>query len=91
MFVKFDIEPIMLMIAEEWSSWPALLIRLVNVVSGVLVAGGWLYQITEWSKEMYGRKRSRSSGGGMLTPMNGLGDKKDNPYTNPLVSPEKNW
>ncbi|KAK3672463.1 hypothetical protein LTR78_007770 [Recurvomyces mirabilis] len=69
-FVKFDIEPIQLTIAEEWSSIPALFIRLVNVVSGVLVAGGWCYQISEWAKEMRGRRRGRSeSWAGMLTPM----------------------
>ncbi|KAK5115367.1 hypothetical protein LTR62_001567 [Meristemomyces frigidus] len=69
-FVKFDIEPIQLTIAEEWSSLPALFIRLVNVISGVLVAGGWCYQISEWAKEMRGRRRGRSeSWAGMLTPM----------------------
>nr|POF08168.1 endoplasmic reticulum-golgi intermediate compartment protein 2 [Quercus suber] len=76
-FVKYDIEPIMLMIAEEWLSWPALFIRLVNVISGVLVAGGWLFQITEWASEMYGRRSSRRSIGGVLTPMFGSDEKKD--------------
>lgn len=72
-FVKFDIEPIQLTIAEEWSSFPSLFIRLVNVVSGVLVAGGWLYTMSEWAKEQRGRGRrgmSRSSSGyeGILSP-----------------------
>lgn len=62
-FVKFDIEPIQLTIAENWSSIPALLIRIVNVVSGLLVAGGWCFQITEWGKETYGRKRRVDSFG----------------------------
>lgn len=66
-FVKYDIEPIQLTIAEEWSSMPALFIRLVNVVSGMLVAGGWCFQISEWVKETYGRKRKRvDSNFGML-------------------------
>jgi hypothetical protein len=65
-FVKYDIEPIQLTIAEEWSSWPALFIRLVNVISGVLVAGGWCYQISEWAGEVYGRRGRRSGGFGML-------------------------
>lgn len=56
-FVKFDIEPIQLLIAEEWASIPALFIRLVNVISGVLVAGGWCYQISEWAVEVWGRRR----------------------------------
>ncbi|KAI6856635.1 DUF1692-domain-containing protein [Hortaea werneckii] len=72
-FVKFDIEPIQLLIAEEWSSIPALFIRLVNVVSGVLVAGGWCYQITEWAQEVWGRRRRREGSVGML---NGSLDEK---------------
>jgi endoplasmic reticulum-Golgi intermediate compartment protein 2 len=74
-FVKFDIEPIMLTIAEEWSSVPALFIRLVNVISGVLVAGGWAYQITEWAKEVQGRRGRRTDTGfGMIN--GGMDDKK---------------
>nr|POE49239.1 endoplasmic reticulum-golgi intermediate compartment protein 2 [Quercus suber] len=93
-FVKFDIEPIMLMITEEWSSWPALFIRLVNVISGILVAGGWLFQITEWAREMYGRKRSRRGSGGMLTPMFGSDDKPNPAPGNHATNygyPEKRW
>lgn len=74
-FVKFDIEPIMLTIAEERSSVPSLFIRLVNVISGVLVAGGWCFQISEWAKDVWGRKgrRRTDTGFGML---NGGLDKK---------------
>lgn len=72
-FVKFDIEPIQLTIAEEWSSLPALFIRLVNVVSGLLVAGGWCFQISEWAKDVYGRRRRRDESFGML---NGGHDEK---------------
>jgi len=73
-FVKFDIEPILLTIAEEWSSVPALFIRLVNVISGVLVAGGWCYQISEWAREFMGRRSRRTDSFGVLN--GGLGDKK---------------
>ncbi|KAK5124708.1 hypothetical protein LTR85_001421 [Meristemomyces frigidus] len=73
-FVKFDIEPILLTIAEEWSSVPALFIRLVNVISGVLVAGGWLFQISEWAKEFYGRRGRRTDSFGMLN--GGMDGKK---------------
>ncbi|KAK3640950.1 hypothetical protein LTR56_009001 [Elasticomyces elasticus] len=73
-FVKYDIEPIMLTIAEEWQSLPGLGIRLVNVVSGVLVAGGWCYQLLEWWKEVRAKRR-RGDEGGMLTPMVGKGEK----------------
>ncbi|EME88301.1 uncharacterized protein MYCFIDRAFT_25415 [Pseudocercospora fijiensis CIRAD86] len=65
-FIKFDMEPIGLTIAEEWSSFPALFIRIVNVVSGLLVAGGWCYQLSEWAKEVWGRKSRRVDSFGML-------------------------
>jgi len=75
-FVKFDIEPIMLIIAEEWSSVPSLFIKLVNVISGVLVAGGWCFQISEWAKDVRGRKgrRRTDTGFGMLN--GGFDEKK---------------
>lgn len=65
-FVKFDIEPIQLTIAEEWSSFPALLLKIVNVISGLLVAGGWCFQISEWAKEVWGRQNRRKESVGML-------------------------
>ncbi|KAF2774343.1 DUF1692-domain-containing protein [Teratosphaeria nubilosa] len=70
-FVKYDIEPIMLMIAEEWASLPNLGIRIVNVISGVLVAGGWAYQLSEWVKGILGRRRRSGDPFGMLN-----GEKK---------------
>ncbi|EON63996.1 hypothetical protein W97_03226 [Coniosporium apollinis CBS 100218] len=60
-FVKFDIEPILLTIAEEKGGLLALVVRLVNVVSGVLVAGGWCYQLVGWGGEVWGRRRRRES------------------------------
>ncbi|KAF7586821.1 hypothetical protein BBP40_008261 [Aspergillus hancockii] len=39
-FFKYNIEPILLLISEERSSFLSLLIRLVNTVSGVMVTGG---------------------------------------------------
>lgn len=80
-FIKYDIEPIQLTIAEQWSSIPAILLRLVNVVSGVLVAGGWLYTMSEWAREMRSRgRRQPTSYDGILSPQaasygNGM-DKK---------------
>lgn len=65
-FVKFDIEPIQLTIAEEWSSIPSLFIRIVNVVSGLLVAGGWCFQISEWAKEVAGRRRRGTGSFGVI-------------------------
>lgn len=75
-FVKYSIEPIVITIAEEKASWSGLLIRLVNVVSGVLVAGGWCYQLAEWVVNVAGSGSigRRGSGLGMLTGWKEKGD-----------------
>jgi endoplasmic reticulum-Golgi intermediate compartment protein 2 len=66
-FFKFDIEPITLTIAEEWGGWLALLVRLVNVVSGVMVAGGWAWTLYDWGLEVWGRRgRGKNAGLGVL-------------------------
>ncbi|KAI9663632.1 MAG: hypothetical protein M1821_007122 [Bathelium mastoideum] len=67
-FVKYDIEPITLLISEESASLLSLLVRLVNVASGVVVAGGWCYQLTEWAREVSGRRgrKRMDSNMGML-------------------------
>ncbi|EWC46625.1 hypothetical protein DRE_04112 [Drechslerella stenobrocha 248] len=46
-FFKFDIEPIQLTITNSPASWVYFLIRLANVIGGVMVAGGWLYKISD--------------------------------------------
>jgi hypothetical protein len=61
-FVKFDIEPITLTIAEEWGGFFPLIVRLVNVISGVMVAGGWAWQMFDWGLEVWGRKGGRGRG-----------------------------
>ena len=65
-FVKFDIEPIMLAVVEEWSGFWKLLVTLVNVVSGVMVAGGWAWQMFDWASEVVGKRRRRGDGVGVL-------------------------
>ncbi len=62
-FFKYDIEPILLIVAEQRSSFLALVVRLVNVVSGVLVGGGWMFQLSGWFGEMMGRKGRRNNTG----------------------------
>ena len=79
-FVKFDIEPILLTIAEEWDGFLALLVRLVNVVSGVLVAGGWCFQLSEWAKEGLGRRRKGGLAEGVLHGRSWSGDVKKTPF-----------
>ncbi|KAB8339309.1 hypothetical protein FH972_022242 [Carpinus fangiana] len=62
-FVKYDIEPIMLMVSEEWGGLLGLLVKIVNVVAGVLVAGGWLVMLVEYAGDgIWGRKRGASVG-----------------------------
>ncbi len=62
-FFKFDIEPILLLIRDERKGLLRLLVRLVNVVSGVLVAGGWCYSLGDWMGESLKMRRRRRGGG----------------------------
>ncbi|CZS96081.1 related to ERV41-component of copii vesicles involved in transport between the ER and golgi complex [Rhynchosporium agropyri] len=62
-FFKYDIEPILLMIDERRESFLRFLVKIVNVVSGVLVAGHWGFTLTEWARSIWGkRSRGRSDG-----------------------------
>ena len=79
-FFKFDIEPILLTILEERGGLMALMVRVVNVVSGVLVGGGWCYQLAGWAKEVLGGRRRGGADYGVLHGgMNGNapGDEED--------------
>ena len=58
-FVKYDIEPILLTISEEWGGVLGLFVRCVNVVAGILVAGGWIVSLLDWAGEVIGRRRRR--------------------------------
>ncbi|KAF2087432.1 DUF1692-domain-containing protein [Saccharata proteae CBS 121410] len=75
-FVKFDIEPIMLTISEESVGFLGLCVRLVNVVSGVLVAGGWCFQIFEWGLETWGKRRRRDTMGVLHGRTKSLDEKR---------------
>jgi hypothetical protein len=75
-FFKYDIEPILLIVSESRTGFLGLLVRLVNVISGVLVGGGWMFQLTEWASEVRGRRRMRSNTGMLGTP-NGDLDMKN--------------
>ncbi|OOQ91725.1 COPII-coated vesicle protein [Penicillium brasilianum] len=61
-FFKYNIEPILLLVSEERTGFLNLMIRLINTVSGVLVTGGWLYQISGWVGEILGRRRRQTEG-----------------------------
>lgn len=41
----------------------ALMVRIVNVISGVLVGGGWCYQLAGWGREVLGGRKRESSMG----------------------------
>ncbi|KAF1815114.1 DUF1692-domain-containing protein [Eremomyces bilateralis CBS 781.70] len=60
-FFKYDIEPILLLVSEESSSLFALLVRLVNVVSGVMVALNWCSLLSDWVADVLGRRQKRES------------------------------
>lgn len=50
---------------EEREGVLRLLVRVVNVVSGVLVGGGWVYGLGGWGREVLGgRKREGGLIGG---------------------------
>ncbi len=52
----------MLLISEERTGFLNLVIRLVNTISGVIVAGGWLYQMTGWAAELRRKRAAKSEG-----------------------------
>lgn len=64
-FFKYDIEPILLNIVESRDSFFLFLIKIINVISGALVAGHWCFTLNEWVKEVRGRRR-RGMSNGML-------------------------
>jgi len=64
-FFKFDIEPILLNVEEYRDGFFVFLIKIINVLSGVLVAAHWGFTLTEWLKEVVGRRR-RGTSDGML-------------------------
>ncbi|KAL4964880.1 endoplasmic reticulum vesicle transporter-domain-containing protein [Aspergillus stella-maris] len=66
-FFKYNIEPILLLISEERSGFLNLVIRLVNVCSGVIVTGGWFYQISSWVGELRRRRAGKGRSEGYLS------------------------
>lgn len=64
-FFKYDIEPILVTVREERDSVLRALVRVVNVVSGVLVGGGWVYSLMGWGRDVVGTKKKNGGKGGM--------------------------
>lgn len=73
-FFKYDIEPILLNVVESRDSIILFLVKIINVVSGALVAGHWCFTLTEWIKEVRGRRR-RGMSNGMLGVKSGEYDE----------------
>ncbi|GAO19790.1 hypothetical protein UVI_02045810 [Ustilaginoidea virens] len=71
-FVKYDIEPILLYVSEYRDPFLLYLVKLVNILSGVLVTGHWGFTLTEWFRDVMGKKRRTSTvGGGFLNTKHG--------------------
>jgi hypothetical protein len=62
-FFKYDIEPMLLTVEESRDSFLRFVVKVVNVFSGVLVAGHWGFTLTEWATTVWGKRRRRKSEG----------------------------
>ncbi|KAK8131461.1 copii-coated vesicle protein [Apiospora sp. TS-2023a] len=62
-FFKYDIEPIMLTVEETRDGFLTFAVKVINVLSGVLVACHWGFTLSEWLKEVWGRRRRGQSQG----------------------------
>lgn len=61
-FFKYDIEPILLSVQENRAGVLSFLLKVVNVLSGVLVACHWGFTLSDWAREVLGKRRARSRG-----------------------------
>jgi hypothetical protein len=75
-FFKYDIEPMLLTVEESRDSFLKFCLKLVNVLSGVLVAGHWGNTISEWLVEVLGRRGRRKSEGVLDGSMNHREDEE---------------
>lgn len=75
-FFKFDIEPVSLSITDSRTPLLSFIVRMVNIVGGVMVSGGWIYGL--WDTlvgGVMGRMRSGSRrGAGMLGVQKGFNE-----------------
>ncbi|KAK8069143.1 hypothetical protein PG994_005759 [Apiospora phragmitis] len=62
-FFKYDIEPILLTVEETRDGFLTFAVKVINVLSGVLVACHWGFTLSEWLKEVWGRRRRVQSQG----------------------------
>ncbi|KAF7556772.1 hypothetical protein G7046_g6213 [Stylonectria norvegica] len=74
-FFKYDIEPILLSVQENRDGFLFFLIKIINVLSGVLVAGHWGFTLSDWAREVIGRRRRSGGGEGVLGTKNGFDEE----------------
>ncbi|KAK3359064.1 endoplasmic reticulum vesicle transporter-domain-containing protein [Lasiosphaeria hispida] len=65
-FFKYDIEPIALNIVESRDGFFVFLIKIINVLSGALVAGHWGFRLSDWVTDILGKRRRGGHSEGML-------------------------
>ncbi|OTA70208.1 DUF1692-domain-containing protein [Hypoxylon sp. EC38] len=63
LFFKYDIEPIMLHIEERRDGFLTFAVKVINILSGVVVACHWGFTLSEWLREVIGRRRRKQSEG----------------------------
>ncbi|KAI2624098.1 DUF1692-domain-containing protein [Xylaria nigripes] len=71
LFFKYDIEPILLSIEEHRDGILVLFVKLINILSGVLVAAHWAYTLTEWAREAIGKRRRSGHNEGFIGAQGG--------------------
>ncbi|OAA66612.1 copii-coated vesicle protein [Niveomyces insectorum RCEF 264] len=59
-FFKYDIEPILLNIVESRDGLFVFALKVVNVLSGALVAGHWGFTLSDWLRDVLRRRQRRS-------------------------------
>ncbi len=63
LFFKYDIEPIMLQVEERRDGILTFAIKVINILSGVVVACHWGFTLSEWVREVIGKRRRTQSEG----------------------------
>ncbi|KAL0637961.1 hypothetical protein Q9L58_003039 [Maublancomyces gigas] len=61
-FFKFDIEPISLTVTDSRTPLVQFVVRLVNIIGGVLVSGNWIYKLLGVLTGMFWRKKRDMEG-----------------------------
>ncbi|KAI1434179.1 endoplasmic reticulum-golgi intermediate compartment protein 2 [Xylaria sp. CBS 124048] len=70
-FFKYDIEPILLTIEERRDGVLSFVVKVINVLSGVLVAAHWGFTLSEWAREALGRRRRSGQSEGVIGAKSG--------------------